>query len=219
MSSQCVSTDEIIDGYRAAIEHANGNLFASMLQVSFADGWFKVRDLEGTESRYRKKELISLTHSLLKQPEFEPGNALELVAANAPAPQMAARAVKSERETAQPARPALLLEPMRLADKADEEVFLQPVEQPHNHQQPVAIEVNAVGSSRSSAPEILRTPETKSPVVTLPEASRIIELKNAAPAPALDRQLENKTYFRNLGRILAIVAAVFGVLIGWLLLK
>src|SRR5438270_10211009 len=70
MSSQCVSTDEIIDGYRAAIEHANGNLFASMLQVSHAGGWFTVRDLEGTESRYRKKEIVSLTRSLLKQPKF-----------------------------------------------------------------------------------------------------------------------------------------------------
>src|SRR5437764_6417581 len=107
MSTECVSTDEIMDAYRAAIEHANGNLFASMLQVSFADGWFTVRDLEGTESRYRKKEIISLTHSLLKQPEFEPGSPLELVAAvHASAPQqMTAPAFKMEREAAQPARP------------------------------------------------------------------------------------------------------------------
>src|SRR5438045_6325801 len=101
MSTECVSTDEIMDAYRAAIEHANGNVFASMLQVSFADGWFKVRDLEGTESRYRKKEILSLTHSLLKQPEFEPGNALEFVEAmKTPAPQRTAPALHKDEHSA-----------------------------------------------------------------------------------------------------------------------
>src|SRR5213082_3587669 len=64
------SEEQIMDGYRAAVAHAKGDQFASMLQVSHAGGWFTVRDLEGTESRYRKKEIVSLTRTLLKQPKF-----------------------------------------------------------------------------------------------------------------------------------------------------
>src|SRR3954451_2027652 len=116
MSTQCVSTDEIIDAYRAAIEHANGNVFASMLQVSFADGWFKVRDLEGTESRYRKKEIVSLTHNLLKQPEFEPGNALEFVTAmKATAPQTTAPELQKGEHPGAPLHATHFSEPLRMA--------------------------------------------------------------------------------------------------------
>jgi hypothetical protein len=222
MSTQCVSTDEIIDAYRAAIEHANGNVFASMVQVSFADGWFKVRDLEGTESRYRKKEIVSLTHNLLQQPEFEPGNALEFVAAmKAPAPQTTVPAFQKEEHPAAPVQARQFSEPLRMAEKADEEVFLQPMEQPRSHQEPILTEVLSMKQvSGSYEKERFNTAEPTIPTrVPVEESSRIIELNKSTPAQPLDRQLENKTYFRNLGKILAIVAAVFGLLIGWMLLK
>src|SRR3954466_12854786 len=72
------SEEQIMDAYRGAVAHAKGDQFASMLQVSHAGGWFTVRDLEGTESRYRKKEIVSLTRSLLKQPKFGAENRLDL---------------------------------------------------------------------------------------------------------------------------------------------
>src|SRR5881394_2658620 len=77
MTTHVADSEEIIDGYRAAVEHANGQIFASELQVTFRDGWFTVKDLEGAESRYRKKELMSLTQELLRQPEFHPESVSE----------------------------------------------------------------------------------------------------------------------------------------------
>src|SRR3954467_7343352 len=79
MNPQGVDAEDIITSYRAAVEHANGRLFASELHVSHADGWFTVRDLDGTESRYRQKEIVSLTRELLKQPEHKPENFADLV--------------------------------------------------------------------------------------------------------------------------------------------
>src|SRR2546423_15346196 len=81
MNTEAVaSEEEIMDAYRRAVAHAEGDQFASMLQVSHAGGWFTVRDLEGPESRYRKKEIISLTRTLLKQPKFGVDNRLDLAA-------------------------------------------------------------------------------------------------------------------------------------------
>jgi len=81
MNAEALGTEEeIMDAYRGAVAHAKGEQFASMLQVSHAGGWFTVRDLEGTESRYRRKEIVSLTRSLLKQPKFGADSQLDLAA-------------------------------------------------------------------------------------------------------------------------------------------
>src|ERR1043165_7712406 len=80
MSTHTVDAEEIIDGYKSAVEHANGHLFASMLKVSHADGWFTVRDLDGTESRYRQKEILSVTRELLKQPAYKPESLADILA-------------------------------------------------------------------------------------------------------------------------------------------
>src|ERR1051325_3664905 len=80
MSTHTIDAEEIIDGYKSAVEHANGHLFASMLKVSHADGWFTVRDLDGTESRYRQKEILSVTRELLKQPSYKPESLADILA-------------------------------------------------------------------------------------------------------------------------------------------
>src|SRR5882762_8763283 len=80
MTTHIADSEEIIDAYRAAVQHANGRLFASELQVSFRDGWFTVRDLEGVESRYRKKEIAAVTQDLLKQLEYRAESVSETAA-------------------------------------------------------------------------------------------------------------------------------------------
>jgi len=114
MTANPVAPEEIIDAYKAAAEHAKGHLFASMLKVSYADGWFTVRDLEGAESRYRKKEIMSATKSLLQQPEFTaisvPEVAAAAVIARGPEKVLAPRSRKEDdvdlaKQIVQPFRP------------------------------------------------------------------------------------------------------------------
>src|SRR5260370_10450711 len=72
MPAMPLTPEEIIEAYKAAVQHAKGSLFASMLRVACDGGWFSVTDLEGTETRYRKKEIIAAINELLAQPKYEP---------------------------------------------------------------------------------------------------------------------------------------------------
>ncbi len=168
--------EEIIDAYKAAAEHAKGHLFASMLKVSYGDGWFTVRDLEGAESRYRKKEIMSATKSLLQQPTFTSISVTEVAAA-------AASSRGPEKVSAPPSRGG------HDADVAT------PIVQPFRPQEANPQLKPAADASREQ-------------VITFP-----------GPTPESKRVVEDKTYFCNLRRIFIIVAAAFGIVILFILLK
>src|SRR5216683_161313 len=80
MTALPLTPEEIIEAYKAAVQHAKGSLFASMLQVACDGGWFSVTDLEGTETRYRKKEIIAVINELLAQPKYEPAREATVLA-------------------------------------------------------------------------------------------------------------------------------------------
>src|SRR6266849_1911576 len=75
-----VSPGEIIEAYKAAVQRAKGSLFASMLRVAWDGGWFSVTDLEGTETRYRKKEIIAAINELIAQTKYEPASEATVLA-------------------------------------------------------------------------------------------------------------------------------------------
>src|SRR6266852_3764828 len=75
MTAMPLTPEEIIEAYKAAVQHAKGSLFASMLQVACDGGWFSVTDLEGTEMRYRKKEIIAAFNADEQRTQQESGPA------------------------------------------------------------------------------------------------------------------------------------------------
>src|SRR5713101_3066188 len=71
MTALPLTPGEITEAYKTAVQHAKGSLFASMLRVACDGGWFSVTDLEGTETRYRKKEIVAAINDLMAQPKYE----------------------------------------------------------------------------------------------------------------------------------------------------
>ena len=189
------SEEQIMDGYRAAVAHAKGDQFASMLQVSHAGGWFTVRDLEGTESRYRKKEIVSLTRTLLKQPKFGAESRLDF-ATLVELPRDPLRAKPTPQKAASSQRPA----PARAL---------------------------AQESTKSQMPDFGSSAQTGQPAQTLnpvppsnqSEHNKIAQFPLDAASPGLNRTLEKKAYFRNLWRIVLVVAAVIGFVVLVIVLK
>jgi hypothetical protein len=199
MNPQGVDAEDIITSYRAAVEHANGRLFASELHVSHADGWFTVRDLDGTESRYRQKEMVSLTRQLLKQPEYKPESFADIVeevaATRPPAPPAPVRHVPPPPKTAA-VEPALVM----LGSG------FQPLE---------AGTINPpLNRSIAATPSALEqgSASTSEKVVQFPGVA-------AQPTKSSERVHEERGYKRNLWRIFLIVGAVFAAIIVFLLLR
>ena len=189
------SEEQIMDGYRAAVAHAKGDQFASMLQVSHAGGWFTVRDLEGTESRYRKKEIVSLTRSLLKQPKFGAESRLDF-----------ATLVELPRDPLRP-KPT----PQKAASS----------------ERPAPARALAQESTKNQMPDFGSSAQTGQPAQTLnpvpsPNQSgqnKIAQFPLDAASPGLNRTLEKKAYFRNLWRILLVVATIIGLVVLVIVLK
>jgi len=200
MSTHVIDAEEVIDNYRAAVEHANGRLFASELKVSHADGWFTVRDLDGTESRYRQKEIVSLTRDLLKQPEYKPENFADLV--------------EEVAATRPPAPPAPVRPPKT-----------QPVEVVHASESPFADEpINAGIPSEVRISSAHSVSSTDSHVhVPEPISEKVVAFPGSpgpqVPVPTSPRDREERSYKRNLWRIFLVVGAAFGALIVFLLLR
>lgn len=189
MNVQTLDSEEIISAYRAAVEHANGAAFASILRVSYADGWFTVRDLDGAESRYRKKEIVSETQKLLKQPEFQSHSVSDLAAEAS-----AARAHEPPR--VKPPRKVPQIAPLAEAASRQEELLQ-----------------NAV-MTNDPIP-VLNAPRPAGH----PQNEKVIDFPAPAPAPEMPRAVEDKAYRRNLLRIFAVVGLAFGILVIFLLLR
>src|SRR5713101_3956290 len=80
MTAMPLTPEEIIEAYKTAVQHAKGSRFASMLRVACDGGWFSVTDLEGTETRYRKKEIVAVINDLMAQPKYEPAREATVLA-------------------------------------------------------------------------------------------------------------------------------------------
>ena len=168
-----------------------------MLQVSHAGGWFTVRDLEGTESRYRKKEMISLTRTLLKQPKFGVDSRLDLAAL-----------VDIPRQV--PPKPAPKNNPA-------------PAKQIQNTSAASELEIAKAEAEAKKLNFPSKSPGSEQPFATRTGAENQVEPSDidgkitpfplTAPSPDVKRKLENKAYFRNLRRILLIVATVIGFVV------
>lgn len=200
MSTHVIDAEEVIDNYRAAVEHANGRLFASELKVSHADGWFTVRDLDGTESRYRQKEIVSLTRELLKQPDYKPENFADLV--------------EEVAATRPPAPPAPVRPPKT-----------QPVEVAHASESSFGnqqINVDVQSEVRISSAHSVSSSDSRAHVPE-PTSEKVVAFPGSAgapvPASASTRDPEERSYKRNLWRIFLIVGAAFGALIIFLLVR
>jgi len=196
MTTHVADSEEIIDAYRAAVEHANGRIFASELQVSFRDGWFTVRDLEGAESRYRKKEIIAVTQDLLKQPEYRAESVSETAAHSVEESAKVSRTVPNTSSNTQ----------------KNEEDGPTTMEQ-------LTTETPAQTRIATSGTVHIPRDQNKYFNQQVAEAKRLIAFPVAPPTPALKREAENKAYFRNLRRIFMIVAAAATILILFILLK
>src|SRR6266702_1450085 len=99
MTATPVTPEEIIEAYKAAVQHAKGSLFASMLRVACDGGWFSVTDLEGTETGYRKKETIAAINELLAQPKYEPTSEATVLATPDAAPAFNAHEQRTKQES------------------------------------------------------------------------------------------------------------------------
>ena len=214
MSTHTVDAEEVIGGYKAAVEHANGPLFASELKVSHADGWFTVRDLDGSESRYRQKELLSLTRQLLKQPVYKPESLSDIFAE-------VAVSRKAEAPIQKPAikPPSQLLEPIQ-------------VNNPHLHSFAESAPPEAKSSLLSVLPDShseVALPATSQPTPSVAEAGslpasaeparKVISFPIAKPAGSPAREIEERAYKSNLKRIFFIVAMIFAGIIVFLILR
>ena len=196
MNTEAVaSEEEIMDAYRRAVAHAEGDQFASMLQVSHAGGWFTVRDLEGTESRYRKKEIISLTRTLLKQPKFGVDNRLDLAAL-----------VDVPRQVPpMPPRKNPAAENQTQAASAARQQEISPIEAE-------AKNLALPSSSASKQPCPIAT-GMETQIEESGADGKITQFPLNAASSDLNRKLENRAYFRNLRRILLIVATIIGFVV------
>jgi len=219
MSTHTIDAEEIIDGYKSAVEHANGHLFASMLKVSHADGWFTVRDLDGTESRYRQKEILSVTRELLKQPAYKPESLADILA------EVQVSKVESVLKIPLRNSPPGKTLPVHgaLQDCASHSSSFPQAEETPVHCSELRVTSDSAGevalsaskqpSSNTALPAARREP------ALAPTAENVVAFPGPTPAAKTNREVEDRFYKRNLRRIFFIVGAAFGALIVFLLLK
>ena len=66
MTTPSKTPDEIIDDYKRALAHAKGKQYASETDVAYDNGWFCVRHVDGTKSKYRRRQILFFIESLLE---------------------------------------------------------------------------------------------------------------------------------------------------------
>ncbi len=64
MTTPAKTQDQILDNYKRALAHANGKQYAAETDVDYHNGWFRVRHVNGTESKYRRRQILFFTESL-----------------------------------------------------------------------------------------------------------------------------------------------------------
>jgi len=66
MATPAKTPKEAIADYKRAIVHAKGKQYAAETEIDHKNGWFRVRHVDGTESRYRRRQILFFTKSLLE---------------------------------------------------------------------------------------------------------------------------------------------------------
>jgi hypothetical protein len=192
-----------------------------MLQVTHEGGWFMVKDLEGTETRYRKKELVSLTQSLLEQPNYEPASLLQAATApNAPEPPRALLPSPSAAQRADVALSDAVAETVaETAISTAPTVDPRPDEpKPEISVTPTAIELVGTSEVIAIGEQQAIKPSEKEPAsipAAAPSAYAALPA-NGTKTQEPDRRREDKAYFRTLGLIFIIVAAVLCLVVVYL---
>lgn len=70
MAAASQTPDEIIKGHKRALTHAKGEKYADETEVEHDNGWFRVRHVDGTESKYRRRQMLFFAESLMET-EFD----------------------------------------------------------------------------------------------------------------------------------------------------
>src|SRR5712692_7262746 len=218
MIAMPLTPEEIIEAYKAAVQHAKGTLFASMLQVACDGGWFSVTDLEGTETRYRKKEIIAAINELLAQPKYEPASEATVLATPDAAPAFNAHEQRTQQESGAaqtihvsaaattvetsdfgPAGAARQL--TAIASEADLANMAAAIGQSKE----LTFAATAAGSPPAGA-SVFRESERQTEDAPAPGGLTFGEkLSNVDSLPGTNREREDKIYFRNLSRIFLAV--------------
>src|SRR6266704_7074441 len=234
MTAMPLTPDEIIEAYKAAVQHAKGSLFASMLRVACDGGWFSVTDLEGTETRYRKKELVAVINELMAQPKYEPAKEATVFAApdaapafnaNEPGAQQATGAIQTTQtsevvtraENSEVPRPATTGELTQIATEADLANMAAAIGQARE----LTHATTAAGSPLAGASEFGES-EREAEAATAPAFGGLtFGDKFSAPDafPQTNREREDKVYFRNLSRIFLAVGALIVLVVLFVVLR
>jgi len=220
MSTQTIDAEEIISGYKAAAEHAYGSLFASELKISHADGWFTVHDLDGTETRYRQKELVSLTRQLLKEPAYKPENLSDIftevaLARKEETERKASIQQEAPRKNSQTFEPAAVTSHLNsYSHSVDGSLARVALDDEHE----VAVQGNAstgpAPSQSSSAPTGNVVPFPLAAASTQPSLRALDSTGSTST-----RETEERAYKKNLWRIFIVVGAIFAAAVVFLLLR
>lgn len=66
MARPAKTPKELIADYVRALVHAKGRQYAAETHVDYDNGWFRVQHVDGTESKYRRRQILFFTASLLE---------------------------------------------------------------------------------------------------------------------------------------------------------
>src|SRR5713101_1917160 len=223
MTAMPLTPEEIIEAYKAAVQHAKGSLFASMLQVACDGGWFSVTDLEGTETRYRKKEIIAAINELVAQPKYEPASEATVLATPDVPPAFNADEQRTQQEsgaaqsthvseaatrveTSEFGPAAATRQLTAIASEAD----LVNMAAAIGPSRELTFATTAAGSSLAGASVFRESErETESTPASAPGGlDSGDKFSTVDSLPVTNREREDKIYFRNLSRIFLAVGAL-----------
>lgn len=66
MATPAKTPEEVIADYKRALVRAKGEEYAAETDVDYENGWFRVRNVDGTKSSYRRQQILFITESLLE---------------------------------------------------------------------------------------------------------------------------------------------------------
>jgi len=234
MTAMPLTPEEIIEAYKAAVQHAKGSLFATMLQVACDGGWFSVTDLEGTETRYRKKEIITAINELMAQPKYEPAREATVLATPDAAPAFNAHVASTQQssgaaqttqtsevatrvEISEVPRPAKTAQLTPIATEAD----LANMAAAIGRSRVLTLATTAAGSPPAGA-SVFGEGERETEGAQAPALGELAsgdKFSAVDSLPETNREREDKVYFRNLTRIFLAVGALIVLAVLFVVLR
>ncbi len=234
MTAMPLTPEEIIEAYKAAVQHAKGSLFASMLRVACDGGWFSVTDLEGTETRYRKKEIIAAINELLAQPKYEPAGEATVLAAPDATPAFNAHEQRAQPESGA-AQTTHVSEAATRVETSDfghaaatrqltaiaAEADLANMAAAIGQSKELTFATTAAWSPPAGA-SVFRESERETEDAAAPAVGGLTfgdRLSTVDSVPGTNREREDKIYFRNLSRIFLAVGALIVLVVLFIVLR